>query len=111
MLRTFSSQITAAIISIILLLGVGTFTFHKLEDWSWVDSFYFTTATATTVGYGDLSPTTDTSKIIASMFMLTGTAGVVAALGVIGTGYLNRRSQKVVENRLRHILHQDKKAK
>jgi hypothetical protein len=38
------------------VVGVGTWFYHTVEGWSWVDSFYFTMVTLATVGYGDFSP-------------------------------------------------------
>ena len=49
----------------VLLLGaatmvaVGTVTYHLLEGWSFLDSLYFSVVTLATVGFGDLTPTTD----------------------------------------------------
>ena len=43
-------------ISAIALLAVGTVVYQLLEDWSWVDSLYFSTVAVTTVGFGDLTP-------------------------------------------------------
>jgi len=45
-------------LTIFFILLSGTFIYHKLEGWSWIDSLYFTTVTMATVGYGDMHPTT-----------------------------------------------------
>jgi voltage-gated potassium channel len=58
-------------ITIIALLLCGTIIFHSLEGWSFVDSFYFVSMTATTVGYGDFTPTHTLSKIITVFYSLT----------------------------------------
>lgn len=52
-------------------LLTGTVVYHLLEDWSWVDSLYFSVVTLTTVGYGDLSPTTDLSKLFTVVYLVT----------------------------------------
>lgn len=59
----------------LLALSVGVFVFGTilfavLEDWSYVDAFYYTVATVTTVGFGDVVVESPASKIIASIFML-----------------------------------------
>ena len=48
------------------VLFVGTVFYHHAESWSYVDSFYFSVTTLTTVGYGDLVPTTDVGKLLLS---------------------------------------------
>ena len=59
--------IIAAILSV-LVIGAAVFSF--LEGWHYIDAFYFVTMTATTVGYGDLTPTTPVSKIITILYSL-----------------------------------------
>ena len=54
------------------LLAVGTIVYHFLEDWSWVDSLYFATVAVTTVGFGDLVPTGDGSKLFTVAYILIG---------------------------------------
>jgi voltage-gated potassium channel len=54
--------------------------FHLLEGWSITDSFYVTAQTVTTVGFGDLSPSTSYGRIFASVFMLLGVGVVLYAL-------------------------------
>jgi voltage-gated potassium channel len=56
----------------------GTVFYRVVEGWSWVDSFYFCTVTLATVGYGDLAPTKDVSKLFTAGYILTG-FGVIAA--------------------------------
>ena len=54
------------------LLAIGTVAYHFLEDWSWVDSVYFATVAVTTVGFGDLVPTGDGSKLFTVVYILIG---------------------------------------
>ncbi len=54
---------------ILLFLLLSSVVFYvKVEGWSIVDSIYFSVMTMSTVGYGDLTPTTDASKIFTVLF-------------------------------------------
>jgi voltage-gated potassium channel Kch len=46
--------------------------YHYVEGWNWLDSIYFTTATITTVGYGDVVPQTELGKMATIPLMLVG---------------------------------------
>jgi hypothetical protein len=88
-----------------LLLAVGTIAFHHMEGWSWVDSFYFSAIAGTTVGFGDLHPTTDASKLFSVAY-------IFFAVGIIGTylnqrlryggGFVKRRTRKVISEETSH---------
>ncbi len=54
----------------VLLVVLGTIIFVEFEGWSVMDALYFTVATMTTVGYGDLVPTLATTKFVAMLYML-----------------------------------------
>jgi hypothetical protein len=88
--RTYRVIAAAAI----LLLAAGTVSFRLLEGWSWVDSLYFCTIAVTTVGFGDLVPTTDSSKLFTIIYVFGG-------VGIITT-FLNARlrhhANRVAEN-------------
>jgi hypothetical protein len=58
--------------SAVSVLMVGTIVYHLLEDWSWVDSFYFSSVAVTTVGFGDLTPSTDVSKLFTVLYIFSG---------------------------------------
>ena len=65
------------------------------DDWSWVDSFYFSVVAVTTVGFGDFAPTTDASKLFSVFYILIGVTIVATALN----GRL-RRSERRVQARM-----------
>lgn len=53
---------------------IGACLYHWLEGWSWLDSFYFVIITLTTIGYGDLTPTTPITKLLTIFYALNGVA-------------------------------------
>ena len=69
--------------------------YHLLEDWSWVDSFYFSTVEVTTVGFGDFAPSTDTSKLFTILYIVGG----VALIGTYLDVALRRRATKIASHR------------
>jgi hypothetical protein len=57
--------------AVVLVLAVGTVAYHYMEDWSWVDAFYFSSVAGSTVGFGDLSPTTNGSKLFTVVYIFS----------------------------------------
>ena len=54
-------------------LTLSVVVFHQIEpEWSWVDAIYFSMATCSTVGFGDLSPTTRGSRAFTVTMILLG---------------------------------------
>ena len=74
-------------------LLTGTVVYHLLEDWSWVDSLYFSVVTLTTVGYGDLSPTTDLSKLFTVVYLVSG----VSLLAAYFNEVMKRRERRAAK--------------
>ena len=74
----------------LLTLLSGTFIYHALEGWEFLDAFYFTAVTLTTVGYGDLSPVTDLGKIFTVVYLFVGVG--------IFLGFVNLVAGKVSKN-------------
>ncbi len=90
-------RIGVLLFTLILFLGIGTVAYHELEDWGWTDSFYFSATTLTTVGYGDLYPTTNASKIFTSIYILIGVGIVFSTLTLMGLMYLEKKEKEFVK--------------
>ncbi|GAB4521009.1 MAG: hypothetical protein OHK0046_31860 [Anaerolineae bacterium] len=70
---------------VITLLITGTLVYHFVEGWRWVDAFYFSVITLTTVGYGDFSPKTDVGKLFTVFYILSGLGVLASFLSVIAS--------------------------
>jgi len=94
-------------IFLVIFLAVmifGTIGFSIIENLSLTDAFYFTIITISTVGYGDMHPTTVSGKILA-IFMIV--MGVGTFLGVIANAseiMLNNRERLNRINKLNMII-------
>ena len=73
------------------MLVSGTFFYRSVEGWSVLDSLYFSVATLTTVGYGDLTPTTPGSKVFTIVYILVGVGVLVAFVGKLAGNILEAR--------------------
>ncbi len=90
------------------MIVVGTFVYHSVESWSWVDSVYFSATTLTTVGFGDLHPSHDVSKIFTIAYTLIG-VGLMYSFVFLLANYLTQHSSRTLE---RHgLLELERKAK
>ena len=65
-----------------MILLSGTIFYRSVEGWSWIDSFYFSVITVSTVGLGDLAPKTDAGKLFTTLYIFVGVGifGVLFAL-------------------------------
>ena len=63
----------------------------------WIQSFYFSVVTLTTVGYGDLHPTTEVFRLFTALFVLLGVAIVLVSLGIIWKNHIERRERRILE--------------
>jgi voltage-gated potassium channel len=75
----------------ILLLLSGTIFYSRTEGWSLLEALYFSLTTLTTIGIGDLSPSSDSSRIFTILYVLVGLGVLVAFVTALGEKLLAAR--------------------
>jgi voltage-gated potassium channel len=84
-----------ALISLLIIIIVGTLGYHLIEGWDLLESLYMTVQTISTVGYGDYTPQTREGKIFAVMLIVFGVGSMLYTVGLL--------AEEMVEGRLRAI--------
>lgn len=80
-----------------LVVASGTVFFRFVEDWSWIDAYFFTVVTLSTVGYGNLVPATVLGKIGTTVFIFSGLGIFALAIQQFGHFALLKRRRKATE--------------
>ncbi|MCU1266891.1 MAG: hypothetical protein JWM21_3209 [Acidobacteria bacterium] len=103
-----------AVLAVLVMIALGTVSFHLLEGWSLLDSLYVTVQTVTTVGYGDVTPRTLAGRVFATGFMVVGVGVVLYALSnavqsivqseMVAAFGQRRRSRKMSKHRDHFII-------
>ena len=76
------------------LVLTGTIFYWRFEDWTIIEALYFCIVTLTTVGYGDLVPTTDATQLFTIVYILTGFGVLVALLTSVAQQYLSQKAER-----------------
>lgn len=109
----YRSKIYTAIVLLLLLLITGVLGFKLLSNYTWVDALYMTVITITTVGFGEVQPLDDVSKIFTVFLILTSVFVVGYALTIITEFILSRNNieelkqkkmQKQIDALSNHII-------
>lgn len=100
---TFNKYIFRYLLAAALLaLITGTVFYHLVEHLSWLNAYYFSVITLTTVGYGDITPHTPAGKIFTTFYVIFG-------IGIITTFISMRMKRRGVKFAEKHA--QPKEAK
>ncbi|MGI8420294.1 MAG: potassium channel family protein [Candidatus Levyibacteriota bacterium] len=98
-------------IFVLFLLLSGTIFYNQIEHWSYLDAFYFSVTTLTTVGLGDLAPKTDLGKIFTIIYIFIGVGTLLSFITILAAhtqsqdpisahlGGLNRNNNKAEEKK------------
>lgn len=90
-LKTFfkTNGLIYVIIFAAIVILISGFGFSTLENMSFKDSIWWSFVTATTVGYGDISPTTTGGRVIAVILMFVGIGTIGLLTGTIATYFFS----------------------
>lgn len=101
------------IIPMLAVISIGISGYMLIEGWSFIDAFYMTITTLTTVGFGEVHPLSSLGKIFTSTLILTGVGTAAYSLSKIvsyiieGEIYKTRRiktMKKTIEELRNHVI-------
>ncbi|NNC49198.1 MAG: potassium channel protein [Flaviramulus sp.] len=111
--RFFKTKIFTAIFLLVAILFIGVFGYVLISGYSYIDALYMTVITMTTVGFGEVIPLDDQSKIF-TIFLILGSVVIVGyALSIITEYILSRdhieqlkhkRMQRKIDNLQNHVV-------
>lgn len=78
-----------------VILLIGATSYSIAENVHFVDSLWWAFVTSTTVGYGDISPTTAIGRLTAMFLMLTGIGIFGALTSTITSFFMNTNDQEI----------------
>lgn len=88
-------KIVAVLTTLAGIVGGGTVFFHLVEGWGWVDSYFFTVVTLSTVGYGNITPETTLGKLGTTGFIFAGLGVFAYAIQLFGAMAVRRQERKL----------------
>src|SRR3989344_693926 len=97
-----SNGIRTGLMIYALLIIFGTIFYQIVERWNWLDSLYFSVITLATVGYGDLHPTQDISKVFTMIYVLVGVGFFLYLFSSITEHFFREEKEEMVK--MDHIM-------
>jgi len=82
----------------IITILTGSILIMYYEKMTFSDALWWSYVTATTVGYGDLSPVSTGGRIVASLLMLTGIGFLSILTGTIASFFVSEKKEKSLRN-------------
>lgn len=107
MMHTPKQSYIIIFLLVIATLGAGVWFYTSVESLNVIDSLYLSVMTLTTVGYGDIAPTTDAGKLFTSFYVLIGVGiiGIFIRAIIQGAGekFTAQSSQNHIRNHEHHL--------
>lgn len=100
----FSFRLRVYLAIFIGVLALGTIGFILAEGLSPLDALYFTVVTISTVGYGDIQPTTPAGKGVAIGVIIVGVGTFLGAIASIAEAVLSRREKQERLEKLNMVI-------
>lgn len=111
--KFYQSKIRLALFFLTLLIALGVCGFRLIADYSWIDAFYMTAITITTVGFGEVTPLEPEAKLF-TIFLIINSVVVLGYTVTVTTEYIlsqnnferlkKRKMQKRIDALKDHII-------
>ncbi|XP_011096510.1 two-pore potassium channel 3-like [Sesamum indicum] len=90
-------KVALALGVVVLCIGIGVSVMHFVERLNWLDSFYLSVMSVTTVGYGDRAFNTLHGRIFASLWLLVSTLAVARAFLYLAEARVDKRNRRMAK--------------
>jgi Ca2+-binding EF-hand superfamily protein len=95
--RTVLKQLLPSVGKMCAVLLVGMLLIHSDSDISWTRAFYYAVVTGTTIGYGDISPTTNWGKGVSCIYLLVSVVSIGGVLSSIASTFVEAKQKQTLE--------------
>jgi voltage-gated potassium channel Kch len=92
--RRVANTFKLLFIASLSMIGFGVLFYSYTEGWSKIDALYFSVVSLTTVGYGDLTPATQSGRLFTVFYLLAGIGIIAAFINNMFKGVAARRALK-----------------
>lgn len=92
LIKFFRTKIYTAVFLLVVLLLIGVIGYKMISGYSWVDALYMTVITLTTVGFGEVNPLDEQSKIFTIFLILASVVIVGYAFSIITEYILSKNN-------------------
>ncbi|WP_299325694.1 TrkA family potassium uptake protein [uncultured Maribacter sp.] len=99
MMQLFRSKIYLALALMLMVLTFGVLGYRIVADYSWVDAFYMTIITVTTVGFSEVRPMGPEGKIFTIILIVTSVFIVGFAISIVTEYLLSRNSVELLKKK------------
>ncbi|KAG6469056.1 two-pore potassium channel 3-like [Zingiber officinale] len=90
-------KVALALCVVLLCIGLGTGVLRFVERLEWLDSFYLSVMSVTTVGYGDRAFKTLPGRLFASLWLLVSTLAVARAFLYLAEARIDKRHRNIAK--------------
>ncbi len=98
-MKLFKSKIYLALTLMLMVLAFGVLGYRLVADYSWVDAFYMTIITVTTVGFSEVRPMGPEGKIFTIILIVTSVFIVGFAITIVTDYLLSRNSVELLKKK------------
>lgn len=99
MMNILRSRIYLAVVFIFAILIIGVLGYKYISDFGWLDALYMTVITVTTVGFMEVRPLDEESKIFTVILITTSVFIFAYSISVITEYIVSRNSLQLLKNK------------
>lgn len=96
----YCRQYMLALMGPLIVLIFGVISTAALEQLSWIDALYLTIITMTTIGYGDLTPSTTLTKIGTALFLPVAVVSLANGITRLTMTHLRRKIREIDQGKV-----------